>query len=83
MWPAKAPVVVLMVVVVVGVEGSEVLDDVVSVVVMQVFSTVFPRVRLSQTVVGLREAGPYLAVGASVRSAQYRSPYDQCHHSVG
>ncbi|GAB2943266.1 hypothetical protein GCM10027075_50030 [Streptomyces heilongjiangensis] len=28
-------------------------------------------------------AGPYSAPGAPVISAQYRSPYDQCHHSVG
>ncbi|MFC5229804.1 hypothetical protein ACFPN6_35740 [Streptomyces fimbriatus] len=26
--------------------------------------------------------GPYRAVGCSVRNAQYRSPYGQCHHSV-
>ncbi len=25
----------------------------------------------------------YTAAGAPVRSAQYRSPYDQCHHSGG
>jgi hypothetical protein len=28
-------------------------------------------------------AGPYSAWGAPVISAQYLSPYDQCHHSVG
>lgn len=28
-------------------------------------------------------AGPYSAFGAPVIRAQYLSPYDQCHHSVG
>ncbi len=27
--------------------------------------------------------GPYTAYAVSLTSAQYRSPYDQCHHSVG
>ncbi|GAA3173527.1 hypothetical protein GCM10017688_25380 [Streptomyces ramulosus] len=29
------------------------------------------------------QTGPYIALPAALISAQYRSPYDQCHHSVG